>query len=77
MQKEKITIEVSPEVATRIRGASAREREALDALLDGWMKGQEFDQDTAALSSVMDEIGSQARARGLTPEILAEILGEA
>ena len=76
MRKEKITIEVSPEIATRLRGASAQEREALDALLDGWAKGQDFDQDTMELSSVMDEIGGQARARGLTPKIFAEILGE-
>lgn len=76
MQKEKVTIEVSPEVATRIRDASPQERESLEVLLNGWMRGQDFDRDTAELRTLMDEIGGQATARGLSPEVLADILGE-
>ena len=74
MQTRSITIRVSPEAARTYRGASVAERRKLDALLS--LKLTEVSRHPRPLEQVMREISAKAQERGLTPEILGELLDE-
>lgn len=74
--KEKITLEVSPAVAKGLRSASPEKRERLEALIEGFFGERDFEADTRNLANVMDEISANAERRGLTPEILSQIMGD-
>ena len=68
-----ITIPVEPDIQVAFEQASDEERQALGVLIslllkEGWSK--------KSLLEVMQEIGNRAKNRGLTPEILPEILEE-
>lgn len=71
---QKITIEVSPEIAEAYRLASPQERKKIQTIVSLLL--QQADNDIAFLRELMDEINDRARFRGLTPEILASILNE-
>jgi hypothetical protein len=68
-----ITIQVDAEAAKAFASASPEEQRKLQLLLS--LRLQDL---TAAegksLQTIMQEIGSRARARGLTPEILETLL---
>jgi hypothetical protein len=68
-----ITIQVDAEAARSFASASPEEQRKLQLLLS--LRLQDL---TAAegksLQTIMQEIGSRARARGLTPEILETLL---
>lgn len=72
---QKITIEVSPEVAEAYQSASPQERKKIQTIVSILLQKQ-VDNDVAFLRGLMDEISDRARARGLTPEILESILNE-
>ncbi len=68
-----IAIEVDAEAARAFAQATAPERRKLQLLLS--LRLQELTAGPARpLREVMDEIGAQAEARGLTPEILESLL---
>ncbi|MBF0551647.1 MAG: hypothetical protein HQK60_14075 [Deltaproteobacteria bacterium] len=70
-------IKVPFEVAQAFNAASEGEREKalfrMKLSLSGTPKGK---RDLETLFKIMDEISDEAEARGLTPEILNEILNE-
>lgn len=72
---QKITIEVSPEVAEAYQSASPQERKKIQTIVSILLQKQ-VDNDVAFLTELMDEISDRARDRGLTPEILKSILNE-
>lgn len=74
MNKETITIEVSPEAARTYRSASPEERRRVQAVVATLLQ----DRETAAreLDQIMDEMGRTARERDLTPEMLEQMLDE-
>ena len=68
-----ITIEVGEAAARAFAEASPGERQKLQLLLS--LRLQELTATSGkSLQAVMDEIGSAAEARGLTPEILGTLL---
>ena len=67
-----ITIAVDPDLAEVYRAASNQNRRKLDLLLNLHLRG--VTQTGESLHDVMAEITRNARARGLTPEILEELL---
>lgn len=70
---EPITINVDPEAARIFKNASPEQRQQLELLIS--LNLRSFTQPPArSLTEVMDEIGRKAEERGLTPEILEEIL---
>jgi len=75
MTTNAITIQVDPETAEAYRSASPDEREKIDTLLA--LKLREAVRSQVSLQHLMDEIGREAQARGLTPAILNSILNEA
>ncbi len=76
--KEEITIKVPSEVAEAYRNATEEERKQIEAriavLLKSSMTGKQ--EAIAKLRQTMDEIGTRAVERGLTPEILESILND-
>lgn len=74
MKTDAITIRVDPETAQAYRSASPDERDKIDTLLT--LKLREAVHSQVSLQHLMDEIGRDAQARGLTPTILESILNE-
>ena len=74
MRSQEITIHVEPGAADAYRSASEEERRKLDLILS--LRLSEATQTTRSLRDVMREMSSNARKRGLTPEILESLLGE-
>lgn len=71
----KITIEVSREVAEAYQSASLHERQKIQTIVS-LLLHQPVDRDVDLLRELMDEISDRAKERGLTPEILESILNE-
>ena len=67
-----INIQVTPEAAKAFRNASATERKKLELLLT--LRLLEVTRARKPLEEVMREISRSAQARGLTPEILDDLL---
>ncbi len=67
-----INIQVTPEAAKAFRNASAAERKKLELLLT--LRLLEVTRARKPLEQVMREISRSAQARGLTPEILDDLL---
>ncbi|MBW4676727.1 MAG: hypothetical protein KME52_22760 [Desmonostoc geniculatum HA4340-LM1] len=76
--REEITIKVPSEAAQAYRKATEEEREQIEArialLLKSSMKSRQ--QAITKFRQTMDEIGTRAVERGLTPEILESILND-
>jgi hypothetical protein len=76
MTMSTIAIEVDAEAAKAYGAASAEEKRKLQLLLNLRLR-ELIDRPPRALNEVMDEIGAEAEARGLTPEILDSLLKDA
>jgi len=74
MQTEEITIRVDPEAARVYRATSESERRKIDLLLS--LRLQDALRGGGSLQELMRDISRKAQERGLTPEILNEILHE-
>ena len=82
MQTESITINVSKKAARAFRKAAPDLKQHIQEFLELWLAGNVeldqtmFEKTTEALERTVDEIGANARKRGLTDEILESILNE-
>ena len=65
MATEAITIKVDSEAARVFNSAPAEEQRKMEALLSLWLK-EIAAADARPLKEVMDEIGREARRRGMT-----------
>ena len=74
MASRAITIHVDPEAAQAYETASAEEKRKLDVLLS--LKLTEVTREERTLEQVMQDISQNAQARGLTPEILLNIVNK-
>lgn len=75
MNTENITLQIDSESARIFKTTTTEEREKLQVLLSIWLK-ELGTSSTQSLKETMDEISTTAKARGLTSELLDEILGE-
>lgn len=69
---DSITIIVDRDLADAYRAASDQDRRKLDLLLN--LRLRDVTRTGESLHDVMAEITRKARARGLTPEILEDLL---
>ena len=74
MEAQEITIRVTPEAATIYQSASEQERLKLDALLS--LRLSEAAEPSRPLQEIMREASREAQERGLTDDVLKEILDE-
>ena len=72
MTMKEITIHVTPDAAATYLAASDEDRRKLDALLS--LRLSEAAAWRRSLQEVIQEASHEAQAKGLTPEILQEIL---
>ena len=73
MPTESISITVDADAARSFCEASPEERRKMELLL-GLRLRELTSKDARPLKEVMDEIGSQAQAKGLAPEMLERVL---
>ena len=71
---DQITVSVDSEVAEIYRSASVTDRRKLDLLVN--LRLRDVTGPGKSLQKIMHEISRNARARGLTPDILQSILDE-
>jgi len=74
METKQITVRVTPEAATIYESATEQERRKLDALIS--LRLSEVVESSRSLKEIMREASREARMRGLTEDILKEILDE-
>ena len=72
MTTDQITISVEPDVARAYREANDDDRRKLDVLMS--LRLRDALSSGVTLQDLMRQIGQNARARGLTPEMLESIL---
>jgi regulator of protease activity HflC (stomatin/prohibitin superfamily) len=76
--KEEIILSVPTDVAQTYRKATEQERGQIAARLSVMLRSRLTREEAIAkLNKTMDEISTEAQARGLTPEILESILNDA
>jgi hypothetical protein len=76
MAMETITIQVDREAARAYKAAPAADQRKMEALLSLWLKDVAM-AEPAALKQMMTDLSKKARDRGLTSEILEDLLKEA
>jgi hypothetical protein len=74
MEVKAITIHVDAESAKVYESAILADRQKLDVLLS--LRLKEFARKRRPLEAVMSDISRKAQSRGLTPEILSNLLSE-
>lgn len=74
MKTEAITIHVAPEVAKAYQSALDGDQKKIDAILS--LRLKELTNNKRSLEEVMRDISQKAQERGLTPEILEDLLSE-
>jgi hypothetical protein len=75
MVAEEITLRVSAEAARAFREASPQDRLKLEALVSLQLLGEL--QPRRSLDAIIKDMSEQANERGLTPEVLEELLRDA
>jgi len=73
MSTESIWITVDAHAASTFCQAPPEERRKMEILL-GLRLRELTSKDASSLQEIMDEVGQQAEARGLTPEMVASML---
>ena len=63
-----IQIQVSDEVADKVSRLAPEQKQELETVISRWVKSER------TLREVMDDISRKAKERGLTPEILEDLL---
>ena len=74
MQTEKISFEVSRKTAQAFWSASPEERQRIQAMIEMSLMSREEAADQ--LERIMDDMSRTARERGLTDDLLEEILND-
>jgi hypothetical protein len=74
MAVEQITVSVDSDVATAYRAASQSERQKLDLLVSLHLR--EVTRSRLSIKEIAADVSKKAQQRGLTPEILKNILDE-
>ena len=74
METRQITVRVTPEAAAIYESATEQKKRKLDALLS--LRLSEAAEPSRSLKEIMCEASQEAQKRGLTEDILKEILDE-
>lgn len=69
-----INIQLDSEAARIYEQASKKDKQKMQVLLSLWLR--EFGKPNQSLQGLMDTISTKAEERGLTPEILEDLLND-
>ncbi len=75
MSEATITITLDKDVAEKYNTASDEERQKINLLIRLFLQDMIM-PDTLSAQHILDVIGNEAQRRGLTPEILDQLLNE-
>ena len=75
MSETTITLPIDAETARAYHAASPEDRKKIQLLLRLRLR-ELAELPTGSLIEIMDDIGAEARARGMTPGILEDLLSE-
>jgi hypothetical protein len=70
--KQSVALELPPQIAQRFKNLPSRQKETLTLLIADWLS----DNEGLDLPQIMDYIAFRAAKRGLTSEILQQLLTE-
>lgn len=73
MPNSSVTIPLDPQTARAYDSATPEDKRKIQALLSLWLR-ELASSEYPSLQQVLDEVGSKAKACGLTPEILDSLL---
>jgi hypothetical protein len=73
MANRTITIPIDFETSRAYESARPEEKRKMQALLSLWLRDLAAKQ-SRSLQEILDEVGREAKARGLTPEMLDSLL---
>lgn len=73
---ETITIPVDPAIAKAYREADPEKQQKIATIVNDWLKSIIQEKEEKSLEEIIEEMQSQAKANGLTQEILDQILAE-
>lgn len=73
---ETITIPVDPAIAKAYREADPEKQQKIATIVNDWLKSIIQDKQEKSLEQIIEEMQYQAKANGLTQEILEQILAE-
>lgn len=73
MTKASIVVPLDPKAARAYESATPEKKRKMRALVSLWLRDLAV-SDYDSLEQLMDEVGSRAKARGMTPEILESII---
>ena len=76
MATETITIRVAGDAAKAYKAAPPNQQRKMEALLSLWLEDVAA-AEPSTLKQLMTDLSKKARARGLTPELLDNLLKEA
>ena len=73
---ETITIPVDPAIAKAYREADPEKQQKIATIVNDWIKSIIQEKQEKSLEQILEEMQYQAKANGLTQEILDQILAE-
>ena len=75
---KQVSISLNPEVAKAYLQATAEDRQKVNSIVNRWLKNifLRKKEPKEKLFETIDELGIEAQTKGLTPEILEQILHE-
>lgn len=73
---ETITIPVDPAIAKAYREADPEKQQKIATIVNDWLKSIIQEKQEKSLEQIIEEMQYQAKANGLTQEILDQILAE-
>ncbi len=73
---ETITIPVDPAIAKAYREADPEKQQKIATIVNDWLKSIIQEKEEKSLEEIIEEMQYQAKANGLTQEILEQILAE-
>lgn len=73
MAKAIVSIPLDAQTARAFKAAPAEKKRKIQALLSLWLR-ELASNDNSSLQELLDEVGRKAKARGLTPAMLENLL---
>jgi len=71
-----MTIPVDPAIAKAYREADPEKQQKIATIVNDWLKSIIQEKQEKSLEQIIEKMQSQAKANGLTQEILEQILAE-
>lgn len=76
LKENEIKIRLNKKAVINYKKASRNTKKQLEELISIWLEEVDFEERTKNFEGILDSVSTKAKERGLTDEILEEILNE-